>query len=132
MSKINFNPARDWVVPSSKENEPKQASYYDATANQLHKHLEVLACGPNCEMVKVGDTVMVHPSSEGLMVEIDRKQYVMVSEFRSVEHSRMNGTVTIQLQDFDELREAQSKADTRLLLPKSWRYSYLFYVHETP
>lgn len=26
----------------------------------------------------------------------------------------MNGTVTIQLQDFDELREAQSKADTRL------------------
>jgi len=26
----------------------------------------------------------------------------------------MNGTVTIQLQDFDELREAQSKANTRL------------------
>ena len=29
----------------------------------------------------------------------------------------MNGTVTIQLQDFDELREAQSKADTRLAGP---------------
>lgn len=26
----------------------------------------------------------------------------------------MNGTVTISLQDFDELREAQSKADSRL------------------
>ena len=85
MSKINFNPARDWVVlPLQKENETEAGILLsDATANQLRTNiLEVLACGPNCEMVKVGDTVMVHPSSEGLMVEIDRKQYVMVSEFQ--------------------------------------------------
>jgi len=85
MSKINFNPARDWVVlPLQKENETEAGILLsDATANALRTNiLEVLACGPNCEMVKVGDTVMVHPSSEGLVVEIDKKQYVMVSEFQ--------------------------------------------------
>ena len=85
MSKINFNPTRDWVVlPLQKENETEAGILLsDATANQLRTNiLEVLACGPNCEYVKVGDTVMVHPSSEGLIVEIDKTQYVMVSEFQ--------------------------------------------------
>jgi co-chaperonin GroES (HSP10) len=43
--------------------------------------LEVLAAGPKCELVKVGDTVMVHPSTEGLIVEIEGKECVMVNEF---------------------------------------------------
>lgn len=85
MSKINFIPARDWVVlPLHRENETEAGILLsDATANALRTNiLEVLAAGPNCEMVKVGDTVMVHPSSEGLVVEIEKKQYVMVNEFQ--------------------------------------------------
>ena len=85
MSKINFIPARDWVVlPLHRENETEAGILLsDATANALRtNNLEVLAAGPNCEMVKVGDTVMVHPSSEGLVVEIEKKQYVMVNEFQ--------------------------------------------------
>ena len=85
MSKINFIPARDWVVlPLHRENETEAGILLsDAAANALRTNmLEVLAAGPNCEMVKVGDTVMVHPSSEGLVVEIEKKQYVMVNEFQ--------------------------------------------------
>ena len=84
MSKINFNPARDWVVlPLHKANETESGILLsDSAAKALRTNiLEVLAAGPNCEMVKVGDTVMVHPSSEGLVVEIEKKQYIMVSEF---------------------------------------------------
>ena len=85
MAKINFIPTRDWVVlPLKRENETEAGILLsEATANALRTNiLEVITCGPNCEYVKEGDTVMVHPSSEGLIVDIEGKQYVMVSEFQ--------------------------------------------------
>ena len=85
MSKINFQPTRDWVVlPFKRENETEAGILLsDAAANSLRTNiLEVVAAGPNCEMVKAGDTVMVHPSSEGLVVEIENKPYVMINEFQ--------------------------------------------------
>lgn len=85
MSKINFKPTRDWVVlPLQKKNETDAGILLTGGAeNSLRTNiLKVLACGPTCVMVKEGDTVMVHPSSEGLVIELGRKQYVMVSEFQ--------------------------------------------------
>ena len=32
-------------------------------------------------MVKEGDTVMVHPNSEGLIINLEDTEYVMVNEF---------------------------------------------------
>lgn len=83
--KINFLPTRDWVVlPFQRENETEAGILLsDAAANSLRSNiLEVIAAGPNCETVKAGDTVMVHPNSEGLVVEIDNKPYVMINEFQ--------------------------------------------------
>tara|TARA_R100001591_G_scaffold83253_1_gene89787 strand:- start:134 stop:412 length:279 start_codon:yes stop_codon:yes gene_type:complete len=83
MSKINFKPTRDWLVlPLKRENQTEAGILLtEATANALRTNiLDVLACGPDCAMVKVGDTVMVHPSTEGLIVNIDDQDCVMVSE----------------------------------------------------
>jgi co-chaperonin GroES (HSP10) len=84
MAKINFLPTRDWLVlPYQKQNETEAGILLsDAAAHTLRTNiLEVLAAGPKCEMVKEGDIVMVHPTSEGLIIEIEEKQYVMVNEF---------------------------------------------------
>jgi co-chaperonin GroES (HSP10) len=42
--------------------------------------LEILAAGPECRSVKVGDTIMVHPEAKGLIIPIEGKQYVLVTE----------------------------------------------------
>ena len=84
MAKINFQPTRDWVVlPFKKQNETEAGIILsDEAAKSLRSNiLEVLACGPNCEQVKEGDTVMVHPTSEGLVIDIEGTQYVLVTEF---------------------------------------------------
>ena len=84
MAKLNFQPTRDWIVLplSRKDRTDSGIELLDQAANSLRSNvLKVLAAGPKCEMVKEGDTVMVHPSTEGLIVEIDSVQCVMVNEF---------------------------------------------------
>jgi len=80
-NKINFNPTRDWVVlPLVKKNETESGIYL--TNDKLLKTniLPVLATGPDCKL-KIGDTVMVHPNSEGLIIDLEEGQFVMVNEF---------------------------------------------------
>jgi hypothetical protein len=43
--------------------------------------LKVIKTGPDCQKVKSGDTVMVHPQSDGLIIEIPEGKFVMVNEF---------------------------------------------------
>ena len=84
MAKINFLPTRDWVVlPLQRKDKPAAGiELLEGAANSLRTNiLEVLAAGPKCELVKTGDTVMVHPSTEGLLVEIDGTECGMVNEF---------------------------------------------------
>jgi co-chaperonin GroES (HSP10) len=85
MAKINFLPTRDWIVLPLQRKDQTDAGILltGGAENSLRSNiLEVVAAGPKCEMVKTGDTVMVHPNSEGLIVEIDKKEYVMVNEFQ--------------------------------------------------
>ena len=85
MSKINFNPARDWVVLPMQRRDKTDTGIelVGGAENSLRSNiLEVIAAGPKCELVKEGDTVMVHPNSEGLIINVDNKEYVMVSEFQ--------------------------------------------------
>ena len=85
MAKIKFQPTRDWIVlPYQKQNETEAGILLsDAAAHTLRSNiLEVVAAGPNCEAVKEGDTVMVHPNSEGLIINLDEGDFVMVNEFQ--------------------------------------------------
>ena len=84
MAKINFLPTRDWVVlPLVKKDKTDGGIILagNAEKNLRSNILEVVAAGPTCVMVKEGDTVMIHPTSEGLIVDLDEGQFVMVNEF---------------------------------------------------
>jgi len=81
---FNFHPTRDWVVlPFKKQNETEAGILLsDEAARSLRTNiLQVVAAGPNCESIKKGDTVMVHPNTEGLVIEVGEEKYVMVNEF---------------------------------------------------
>tara|TARA_Y100000816_G_scaffold203390_1_gene149762 strand:- start:3015 stop:3293 length:279 start_codon:yes stop_codon:yes gene_type:complete len=84
MANINFIPTRDWVVLPMQRKDKTDAGIelVGGAENSLRTNiLEVLAVGPQCQMVKEGDTVMVHPTSEGLIINLENKEYVMVNEF---------------------------------------------------
>ena len=85
MSKINFKPTRDWIVLPLQRKDQTDAGILltGGAENSLRSNiLKVIAAGPKCEMVKEGDTVMVHPTSEGLIVDIEGNDYVMINEFQ--------------------------------------------------
>lgn len=81
---FNFHPTRDWVVLPIQEQKEKSGILLAGGAERSLRSniLEVVAAGPNCENIKKGDTVMVHPTTEGLVIEVDGENYVMVNEFQ--------------------------------------------------
>jgi co-chaperonin GroES (HSP10) len=81
---FNFHPTRDWVVLPIQEQKEKSGILLAGGAERSLRSniLEVVAAGPKCESIKKGDTVMVHPTTEGLVIEVDGENYVMVNEFQ--------------------------------------------------
>ena len=81
---FNFQPTRDWVVlPIQEQTEKSGILLAGGAERSLRSNiLEVVAAGPKCESIKKGDTVMVHPTTEGLVIEVDGESYVMVNEFQ--------------------------------------------------
>tara|TARA_Y100000816_G_scaffold83943_1_gene57615 strand:+ start:2339 stop:2617 length:279 start_codon:yes stop_codon:yes gene_type:complete len=84
MASINFKPTRDWVVlpMQRKDKTDSGIELVGGAENSLRTNiLKVVAAGPQCQMVKEGDTVMIHPNSEGLVINLDEGEFVMVNEF---------------------------------------------------
>ena len=84
MANINFKPTRDWVVlpMQRKDKTDSGIELVGGAENSLRANiLKVVAAGPQCQMVKEGDTVMVHPTSEGLVINLEEGEFVMVNEF---------------------------------------------------
>lgn len=81
-----FTPLRDWVVFDIPVlNKTASGIIVPDTAKiPMHNIVKVLAVGPQCEMVKEGQTVLVHPSSPPLIIELDGKDYACVNEFQVV------------------------------------------------
>ena len=80
---MNFKPNGAWVLlPNPSKNETDSGILLDdKTAKTLSTNiLKVLAVGPNCTFTKEGDTVMVDPRGEGVVIDLDDKPYVMVME----------------------------------------------------
>ena len=80
---MNFKPNGSWVVlPDPSKLKTDSGIILDKdTAKSLNTNiLEVLAVGPQCHFVKTGETVMVDPRSEAIIVDVDDKQYIMISE----------------------------------------------------
>jgi co-chaperonin GroES (HSP10) len=82
--KLNFNPTRDWIVlphPDITKTESGIILAGGAERSLRKNILKVVKTGPDCQVVKKGDMVMVHPQSDGLVIDLPEGKFVMVNEF---------------------------------------------------
>tara|TARA_Y100000593_G_scaffold18138_1_gene36268 strand:+ start:2356 stop:2619 length:264 start_codon:yes stop_codon:yes gene_type:complete len=80
---MKFKPNGSWVVlPDPSKTKTDSGIILDKkTARAKSTNiLEALAVGPDCRFVKQGDTVMVDPRTEAVMITIDNKEYLLVGE----------------------------------------------------
>lgn len=81
---MNFIPTRDWVVlpiPNKKITDSGILLSDDAANSLKSNILKAIKVGPECKQVKEGDTVYIHPHTEGVIINVDGEEYVMVNEF---------------------------------------------------
>lgn len=81
---MDFKPTRDWVVLPIPDKKTTDSGIHlpDGAAASLRTNiLTALAVGPKCEEIKEGDTVYVHPETNGVIIEIPEGTFVMVNEF---------------------------------------------------
>ena len=82
---MKFKPNGSWVVlPDPTITETESGIILDeasSIANAKRSNvLDVLAVGPMCTFVKVGDIVMVDPRTEAVKSNIEDKDYLIVGE----------------------------------------------------
>ena len=79
---MNFIPTHNYVIlPHEKEKKTKSGIILTQQDNLTPSYvLPVLAVGPECRTVQVGDVVMVHPESKGLIIPIDGENHALISE----------------------------------------------------
>ena len=82
---MKFKPNGSWVVlPDPTITETEAGIILDETtaaANAKRSNLlEVIAIGPMCTFVEIGDTIMVDPRTEAVKARIDDKDYLVVGE----------------------------------------------------
>jgi co-chaperonin GroES (HSP10) len=82
---MKFKPNGSWVVlPDPTITETESGIILDeasSIANAKRSNvLDVLAIGPMCTFVKVGDIVMVDPRTEAVKSRIEDKDYLIVGE----------------------------------------------------
>lgn len=86
-NQINFEPLRDWVIFQPHLLDKTESGIIipeEAKKNMSTNIVKVLAAGPKCEKVKVGDTVLVHPESGALVINLDGVEYACINEFQVV------------------------------------------------
>ena len=82
--KINFKPNRDWILlPDPRKTKTESGIILsEESSNSIKTNvLEALDVGPTCEFVAKGDTIMVNPQTEGVVIELEDITYVLVPEF---------------------------------------------------
>jgi len=82
---MEFKPNGAWVIlpdPTITQTESGIFVGDEAAASNAQRSniLEVLAVGPMCNFVEVGDTVMVDPRTEAIKSRIDEQDLLLVGE----------------------------------------------------
>ena len=86
MENLNFKPTRDWLVVPKPDKTVTDAGIIlsERSASALRSNvLPVLAAGPECKC-KTGDVVYIHPASDGVIIELEGSEYVMINESMAV------------------------------------------------
>tara|TARA_R100001510_G_C7539822_1_gene127874 strand:- start:143 stop:406 length:264 start_codon:yes stop_codon:yes gene_type:complete len=84
---MEFKPSNFWVVlpdPTVTKTDSGIILDENTAKERATNILKVLAVGPKCEFVKVGDTVVVDPRTEAVRMEVDNKQVLMVDEHQII------------------------------------------------
>lgn len=82
---LTFQPFGAWIIVPRPDKKKTEAGIIldDTTARQLQTNIvEVLAVGPQVTQCKKGDTIMVDPNTEAMLIHIDEVQYLFVNEFQ--------------------------------------------------
>ena len=81
-TEMNFEPTHNYVILPHVKYDKSKAGIILTEQDSIKPSyvLPVLAVGPECRNIKVGDTVMVHPESKGLIIPIDGENHVLISE----------------------------------------------------
>ena len=86
MENLNFEPTRDWLVVPKPDKTVTDAGIIlsERSASALRSNvLPVLAAGPDCKC-KTGDVVYIHPASDGVIIDLEGSEYVMINESMAV------------------------------------------------
>jgi co-chaperonin GroES (HSP10) len=86
MENLNFKPTRDWLVVPKPDKNVTDAGIIlsEKSASALRSNvLPVLAAGPDCKC-KTGDVVYIHPASDGVIIDLEGSEYVMINESMAV------------------------------------------------
>jgi co-chaperonin GroES (HSP10) len=81
---MNFKPTQDWVLLPHPNKKVTDAGIIlsDSAAKAIQSNvLKVIAAGPECKEVKENDTVMVHPETAALPIELGKEKYLLIKEF---------------------------------------------------
>tara|TARA_B100000768_G_scaffold180389_1_gene200203 strand:+ start:1174 stop:1440 length:267 start_codon:yes stop_codon:yes gene_type:complete len=85
---MKFTPNSNWVVlPDPTSTETESGIILDKTTIRSRAKsnvLKVLAVGPQCFFVKVGDTAVIDPRSEAIQMPIDGQDCLLISEHQIV------------------------------------------------
>jgi co-chaperonin GroES (HSP10) len=80
---INFTPNGQWILLPDPSSTKRESGIWldDDTAKSLGTNvLEVLKAGSHCQFCKIGDTVMVDPTTEARRVTLEESTYLLVGE----------------------------------------------------
>ena len=80
---MKFKPNGSWVVlpdPSNLKTDSGIILDKKTAREKSTNILKVLAIGPDCKFIQIGDLVMVDPRTEAIMSKIDKQDYLLVGE----------------------------------------------------
>lgn len=83
--KLTFKPFGAWIIVPKPDAKTRESGIIldDETAKQFQTNIvEVLAVGSQVTQCKVGDTIMVDPNTEAMLIHIDEVPYLFVNEFQ--------------------------------------------------
>jgi co-chaperonin GroES (HSP10) len=84
-TKTTFQPYGQWILlPNPAKNTTDSGIILDdRTAGAITTNiLKVIAAGPQCTFVKIGDTVMVDPTVEARVLHLDEGNFILVAEYQ--------------------------------------------------
>jgi len=84
---MKFKPSGAWVVlPDPTSETTDSGIILDETTRKSRSTniLEVLAVGPHCQFLEIGDTAMIDPRTEAIQMDIEEKACLLIGEHQVI------------------------------------------------